>query len=456
MQAGMALGLSLVLWVSVAAAAPVEGDGALLPPHPTLDDYLLYAHRHNPALEAAWQRYQAALNKEPQVRALPDPRLSYAYQIRRIETRVGPQRWSLGLMQMFPWPGKRDLAGQAAAAAARGAHELYGAAGAELTREVKDAYYAYHYLARSMAVVQRMQELTRYHEGVARARYKTGVAHQSALTRAQVMLGRLIDRVRSLEEMRAPAMARLNAALDRPVDAELPWPQRGPDPDEAPALSDEDVLALVRAHNDKVLAMHHETERRGKLVELAGKADKPDVTLGVSYIDTADARVGNPPRSGRDPVVASVSLNLPIWREKYRAAELEAAAAWRAAERREREMANAVTRRARRVLFEFQDAGRKVDLYRETLVPMAERARKATEAAFKAGEATFQELLETQNALLELELASERALTDRAQRLAELDMLAGQRLRRRSEAPPKPAAESTREEQTTTERGPTP
>lgn len=49
---------------------------------------------------------QSGTRRVPQVRALPDPRLSFGFFINEVETRVGPQRAKIGLQQTFPWIGK--------------------------------------------------------------------------------------------------------------------------------------------------------------------------------------------------------------------------------------------------------------------------------------------------------------------------------------------------------------
>ena len=67
-----------------------------------LDDYLRYAALNNPGLEAAFNRWKAALQRVPQVTALPDPRFTYQYYIEQVETRVGPQRHAVGIAQTFP------------------------------------------------------------------------------------------------------------------------------------------------------------------------------------------------------------------------------------------------------------------------------------------------------------------------------------------------------------------
>ncbi|GAH83671.1 unnamed protein product, partial [marine sediment metagenome] len=79
-------------------------------------------------------------------------------------------------------------------------------------------------------------------------------------------------------------------------------------------------------------------------------------------------------------------------------------------------------------VFRFRDAERKIDLYRDTLLPKARQSVKATEASFRAGGGTFLDLIDTQRILLEFELAYERALASRMQRLAELEKLVGKEI----------------------------
>ena len=76
-------------------------------------------------------------------------------------------------------------------------------------------------------------------------------------------------------------------------------------------------------------------------------------------------------------------------------------------------------------LFGLRDADRKIDLYRDTLLPKAEQSMKITELAFTTGKAGFLDLIDSQRILLGFQLEHKRALADRSQRLAEIDMLIG-------------------------------
>ncbi|MHC4592845.1 MAG: TolC family protein [Planctomycetota bacterium] len=399
-----------------------------LPEDPSLDDYLRYAAEHNPGLKAAFERWQAALERIPQATSLPDPRFTYRYFIEHVETRVGPQEQSVGLAQMFPWFGKLSLRGSMAAEAAEAAGRRLEAERLKLCYRVKHAYYEYHYLARAVAVVERTRDLVERLEEVVRTRYKAGAAEHSEVIRAQVELGKLEDRLLTLRELRGPIVARLNAALNRLPGAPLPWPRELRE--EEISASDEEILIWYRDANPQLQALRHEIAREEHAILLAAKDYYPDVTVGLDYIDTGGARMPGVSDSGKDPVIAMVSVNVPLWRAKYRAGEREAQARHRAAVGARAERENELGSHIKMVLYGFRDAERKIDLYRDTLVPKARQSLRATETAFRAGKAGFSDLVDAERILLEFELSHERARADCAQRLAELDMLTGREIPR--------------------------
>ncbi len=201
---------------------PVLDDSA------SIEDYLAYAALNNPGLEAAFNLWKAALERVLQEETLPDPRFTYRNFIREVETRVGPQKQSLGLSQLFPWFGKLALRGNVAAEAAKAARQRYEDEKLKLFFEVKDAFYEYYYLGQAIDVVKENYELLEYLERVARARYKTASAGHPDVIRAQVELGKLEDQLKSLRDLLTPVIARLNAVLNRPTNMKIPLPKTIP------------------------------------------------------------------------------------------------------------------------------------------------------------------------------------------------------------------------------------
>jgi len=404
-----------------------------LPEGAGLRDYLVYAALNNPGLEASFDRWKAALERVPQVKSLPDPRFTYRLFIEQVETRVGAQRQGFGLSQTLPWFGKLALRGDAAAEAARAERQRFEADKLELFYRVKDAYFEYYFLWRAIGIVKENIQLLKQIERVARTRYKVAAASHPSVIRAQVELGKLDDRLRSLEDLRGPIAARLNAAMNRPAGAPVPWPKAIQD--RPVSVTDGQLLGWLRESNPQLQAMDYEIAASKHKIELAKKDYYPDVTVGLDYIDTATSVGGmNPGDDGKDPIVGMISINLPIWREKLAAAVRETRFRHRAAARAKTQKANSLSAALKLVVYRFRDAERKIDLYRDTLLPKARQSVSATQTSFSAGKATFTDLIDAERIFLEFALAYERALADRAQRLGELEMLVGKEIPRGGEA----------------------
>lgn len=158
-------------------------------------------------------------------------------------------------------------------------------------------------------------------------------------------------------------------------------------------------------------------------MKLAGKNYYPDITVGLDYVDTDEALMPGTPDSGKDPVIAKASVNLPIWYPKYRAAEREARLRHAAVQEQRVNTENQLEADLKLALYHFRDAERKIDLYRDTLIPLADQSLKVAQLGFQAGKVSFLSLIDAERLLLEFQLAYERALADRAKRLAEIETL---------------------------------
>jgi cobalt-zinc-cadmium efflux system outer membrane protein len=403
------------------------GNEIVLTGESTLADYLSYAALHNPGLEAAFERWQAALAVIPQAGALPDPRFTFSYYIQEVETRVGPQQRSLAVSQTFPWLGKLKSRGDAAARAADAAEQRYEAARLDLFYRVKQAYYDYYYLARAVQIAEENVHLLTYLQDVTLTAFASGKGSHADAIKAQIELGKTEDLLRSLQDKQRPAAARLNAELNRPPDAGLPWPEHIND--EEAVFSDEQVFAWFH-DSPRLKAADFDAESRKAEWSLAKKQIIPDLMLGLSVVNTGPARMPGVEGSGKDPVIASFSLNIPLWFGKYRAEARQKKAQYRVAIDQRTDLENRLTSELEAALFGYRDAERKEDLYGGSLIPKARQHFEATEQAYTGGTASLLDVIDAQRTLLDFSLALERAKVDRAQRLAELEMRVGRELPR--------------------------
>ena len=391
----------------------------------SLQDYLRYAALNNAGLKAAFEQWKAAMEQIPQAKSLPDPKFTYGYFIEEVETRVGPQRQKFGIMQVFPWFGKIEARTDAAAASAKATKKQYEATKLKLFFEVKDSFYEYVYLARAVEIARENLELIKHFEEVARTKYIVAAAGHPDVIRAQIELAKLEDQLKTLEDLRGPIVARLNAVLNRRNFGMLPWPRK--EEFRAGKVSRRQIIDMLRVQNPELQALDFEVEAAKNRVELAKKKFWPDIGVGVDWIQTDDSPTGGSD-SGKDPVILMFTMNLPIWQDSYTAGQLQAEANVRKRAQQKTQAENTIIAHAERELYDFEDSNRKVKLYGDILIPKAEELLGASETAYKAGTIDFLSLINAQQKLLEFQLRHERAVTDNQQKLAKLEMLVGAQL----------------------------
>ena len=410
------------------AGAPT-GDrlAAGLPAEPALADYLSFAAVHNPGLEAAFLRWKAALERIPQARALNDPQFTYRYFIVAQAARGGDMRHMFEISQAFPWLGKLELRGDVAAQEARAERQRFEAERLRLFQRVKQAYYEYYYVGRAIAITQENVDQWRAIEGIARARYATNAASAPDVIRAQIELAKMENELRSLQDLRQPSAAKLNAAMALPAEKELPFPP----PREFPAMgaSEAELAASAEEANPELKAMRHRVAREKSGIELAKKDYFPDVMVGYAY-NLMEKAAGLPAMDMHNPMAVSVGLSIPIWWQKYAAGVREAQARLGAAGRDLREKTDSLQVDLRLASYNYRNADRKIALYRDALVPKARQSLRSVQASYQTGASTFTDLIDAQRVLLELQLSYERAVADRQQSLAELETLVGRPLGR--------------------------
>ena len=389
----------------------------------TLSAYLEQALIGNDSLRAARAKVRAATAKTRQAGTLPDPKLAVQYYLRPIETRTGPQQAALGIHQAVPWFGKlsllRDLADHETVVA--GAE--VAAAELEVARQVKHAYIEYCFLGRSQQIITDNLELLRYLEGVARDRYTGGKATYFDVLKIQVELARTQDRVQTLEDQARPLLVRINNLLGVDPDLARPIPAHLPDvvlQKKADRLS---ALALKNAPLLRAAQERIAQARTGN--ELADKDFYPDFNVSLKTILTGGAEYGDPPDSGDDPIIAGLSINLPIFRDRRHAKTAEQKARISAAQALRRNEQRRIENKIEQGLYAYRDAKRRLALYRDELLPKTKQQLEVAVSGFQSGKNSILEIIDAEKSLLAFDLAVGRALADKALAVAELEARAG-------------------------------
>lgn len=396
----------------------------------TLQEYLQQGQSANPDLQAYSARYEAARERIPQAASLPDPMLQVSHFVESVQTRTGPQKNILMLSQRLPWFGQLDGRERAADAEAEAVHYAFQARQLLLARMIGLSFYDYAYTGKAIELTTQNLALLEELSPLVEERVRTG-DNLNSLLRLQVEIGKLRDRLATFKQQRPRQSAQIAALLALPGDTLLPWPVWKPTSEALTSDSPDtrSLLASVETNNPELLMLERKINSSKVRSELARLERRPNFTVGLNYIQVDDPTV-NPstPDAGKDPWALTFAINLPIWNSRTSAARREAHSNQRAAEselaNRQRQLSAAV----HSSVSSLRDAQRRVALYHDELLPLAQQALEISRSSYEGGRASLLEIIDSERSLLDLELQLWRAHADAAQQRIVLQTIANRPL----------------------------
>ncbi len=428
------------LGVAFAGTSPIQGQPSEAPTwanffaaEEQLREYIEEALARHPAIQQASARYRAALQVVPQVKSLPDPVFSFTQAIRSVETRVGPQQNAVMLSQAFPWFGTLDLQGQVALRKAAAQYHLSVATEREVIAQVKDAYYRLAYIDTGVRITEEELSLLEHYEELAETQYATGQGLQQAILRIQAELTTVLNDLEILDQQRFTLAARLNTLRDRPPEDPIPpaVPLTLPDV----VLDPSELYRLGDFHRQELQAANALIEASERSIELAKTSYRPRFTVGAGFVNVGGRRdpAGQllpPPDNGKNAVSVSLGMTIPLWTGKYRAGVQQAAETLIAERGAYRTIRNEMEFAVQDAVIRAQTLERQVELFETALIPQAEAALQATEAAYETGQLGVLDLLDGERMLLDVQLMNARYYSDFLVALAQLERAIGTRFPR--------------------------
>ena len=379
------------------------------------DDVVAQVLRRNPTLAQQVAAADAAAARYPQAISLEDPMLGVTGSP-RIFNHTDDGGYRVELSQKYPWPGKRCLRGQNAAAEARAAGQDVEDVRLRLAEASRDAFADYYLAGRGLAVNREALDLLAGIESNQETLFKTGKAPEPDLLQTRVEIGRRRERQLTLERMLRVARARINTLLHLPPDAPLPPPPAqipagGPLPDET-ALG---ALALAQRPDLKALAERIAAERAS--LALAHKDYYPDFEVMAAYDDFWNERPLRPQ--------LAVRMNLPVRLEKRDAAvrEEEAKINQRIAELNR--LTDDVNLEVDQAYQETVESDQTVRLYERSILPDAELNVKSAQSSYTTGKIPAVTLLDAERNLIDLRDRHYEALAEAFRRRAALERAVG-------------------------------
>ncbi len=384
----------------------------------TLDDYLNYAETHNAGLKSSYQQWITAHVQAIQAKSLPEPQLTYPAYAQLTDVY---ERQMVIITQMFPWFGKLGARSETAVRNAESAKQKYQAARLSVIRDVKRNFYEYIYLTEAINILgENIEQLKRLEE-IASTNNKAAEASPPDIARATTEKERLEGLSNGLESLRETTVNQLKTLLNLSGEVNLPAPRQK---DFTPMAIDYQLLVnLLKQKNPELAGLGSEAMAAKSKVKLAEKNFYPDIGIGLQF-EQMKRPGSNTQDSSRDTMLM-LSLQMPLWRDSYRSEQRRAIAEATSIEQKKIEAENSILTKASQAYYEYNDSMERIGLYRETLIPKAEKQLSSSQTAYREGNADFITLLDGLRTLMDYRMSYQRILADNRQKLAELEMLAG-------------------------------
>jgi outer membrane protein, heavy metal efflux system len=382
----LALG-ALVLLSAIPAAWPQTPTPAAPSERPiTLQQALELAARQNLDLMAARQRRAFALAGIRAAKQIPNPTVDFE------ATRDAPHE-SLLFTQPLELGGKRGRRVDVAKQEQTLTEVEIVTIERQLRRAVREAYFSVAAMAAETSRRERVLQLAQRLFDIAQQRFQAGDIAQLEVNQAQLEVARADVDLRVARQQQTVSRERLSALLNEAPDT--PWKGLTPLEAASPAPPLTDLVARAYQSNAELTHLNQELrieQAREKLLR-AERVPDLNVIVGAVFNAAPNFQVGHH---------EGFSMNLPIFSRNQ--GELQQSSA----QQRFLELQTAAVRRSvagdvQAAYYEWDARRAEVDLYRNTLRPVAEKVEQQAEESYRAGKVNLLTVLEAQRSVQEIE-----------------------------------------------------
>lgn len=390
--------------------------------YPQLEEYIRIAMEENPELRSLHYLYEAEKERAREVGVLPDPELNIKYDFNPMMSESQLGRFSVSAMQMFPWFGSLGIMRDAQRAAAEADRAQINVRQLEILRDLQIAWFDIAEVEQQIRIVNDQIELVRELETLVEIRYETGGAAQADILRIQMEEARLQNRIENLEDQLIPLKAGFNEFLNRPADSDVETVEQTET--QEVRYSDDQIHRMVRAENprfDGIESRSNALDQQQRVAQLSGR---PSFGLGLEVMGRDFGPMSMFP-DARESFIGMATVRLPIFRSRTNSQQQQITSRKRALDSELLQTENRLSSEVESALEELRKSERNLRLLDEELVPRAQQALDILSDEYTVGRARFDELLQIQRELLDLEIERIEAVVGQNKAVVRIESLIG-------------------------------
>jgi outer membrane protein TolC len=391
-----------------------------LTPTLTLDEIERLALADNPEIHVAARKVSMAEAHVPTTGRLDDPQ----FVLRDWQVPLS-KPWDLNaaqnmlmLSQSLPGPGKRPLQTSIAQSDVNLAKDELERVRLRVQVEARKAFFDLLLAQEELRIHDQHVDITRQAIEAARIKYTVGKVPQQDVLKAQLAMTRLEEHMIRFERDAEVARGRMNTMLGR--DPATPIHVQGDFGVGAELPAEKQLQQLSLEWRPDLLEAQAAADKSRKEETLAHKAYVPDFSVAGGYMLMP---TGNNPRNN---YMIEGSVTLPwLNRRKHDAEISESAVKVTEQDAEVAAMRNAAFGQIDEALAEARSAQRMARLYHDSLEPQAESTLHAAVIAYENNQTDLLDLLDSQMAVIDVDLAWFQSMGDFATSMSDLELAVG-------------------------------
>ncbi|MFK5982830.1 MAG: TolC family protein [Flavobacteriaceae bacterium] len=277
----------------------------------TLQDYLEIAKENSSELKIDNYNYELAKEKVNEVGNNTKTSFNFGYFIQRPETRVGSQVAMGGIRQQFPWFGTKNTEREMINSSADARKYDVELSERDLFYKVKEAYYNLYEKQTITAILLENKQILMTYENMALAALENNKASFSDVSIIRVQKNELHSTIfQNYNDIEALSK-NFNRLLQRNIDEMINIKD---------SLNVTDIL-IGKATVDEHPSLYKIDQINETLTfedELIGKENTPTIGVGLDYIIVNEIENVNIVDNGKDIILPTVSLSIPIFNKDYK------------------------------------------------------------------------------------------------------------------------------------------
>ena len=447
----------------------------------SLNYYLEIAEKNNPTVMQRYNEYQAALQKIPQAGSLPDPQLEMGFFLSPMELMAGNQVADVKLMQMFPWFGVLKNAKDEMSLMAKAKYEAFVDAKLQVYFDVQSIWFDLYKVRQNLIISANNLELLKTIERLSIAKLKTGStsnasnsasgkmqgngasglsassggmsdgmnnnARSSGLVtsakangvsapmnaamssgnsslvdiyRIQTEIQELENSILLLKNEKQIIQSKFNSQLNR--NLQLPVAVINSLPVEPLDIAYLTVSDSMFVNNPMLTMLKYDQLSIDARKRMQQKMGLPMVGVGLNYSVISKSEMSTSPMNGQDMIMPMLSVTLPIYRKKYKAMQTESGYLKAASKNNYVATANALKIAYLEALQQYQDAKRRIKLYRNQR-GLTQKSVDILLKSFGASMVGLTDIIQLQQQLLDYEMKEVEAVVDYNKAISQLKRL---------------------------------